>query len=127
MCSSDLIWVMRTDTLDSLNEATYQSIAEKLIEGDDVGVDLDGKIYGLDVLESATAIGGKSYNPGTLLVSLDSTDSSVGVTNQQVDRQDIVALEVIKTSLGSGAGSARVSASVTCDGADSSGNDVTFD
>ena len=121
------IWVMRTDTLDSLNEATYQSIAEKLIEGDDVGVDLDGKIYGLDVLESATAIGGKSYNPGTLLVSLDSTDSSVGVTNQQVDRQDIVALEVIKTSLGSGAGSARVSASVMFDGDDSSGNDVNFD
>jgi len=122
------IWVMRTDTLDTQSEATYQSTAQVLIEGDDAGVDLDHKIYGLDVLETTTSIGGKTYNAGTILVATDGDDSDgIGSTNQLADAQDVIALAVNKTSLGSGAGFAQVSASLMFDGHDISDNDVNFD
>ncbi|MCP4386651.1 MAG: hypothetical protein GY802_00015, partial [Gammaproteobacteria bacterium] len=122
------IWVMKTDTLNTQFEGSYQGLQQVLIEGDDAGVDLEDKIYGLDVLEVATTIGGKSYNSGTILVSIDADDTDgIGSTSQQATPNDIVALTINRTNLGSGASLAQIDASLMFDGDDVSNNDVNFD
>ena len=119
------IWLLETDTLDPQDGGTYP-LAQKLIEGDDVGVDIDEKIYGLDVLEEDTIIGGQNYSSGTILIALDADDTDgLGGTAQVVNREDIAALTVTQTTLESG--SAQVDASLMFDGDDVSGSDVNFD
>ncbi len=90
-------------------------------------MDLDAKISGLDVLESDTNGGGQSYDAGTLLVTLDGDDSDVGTTGKATEKQDIVALQVNRTTLGAGPGAAQVVATLMFDGDHPSDNDVNFD
>ncbi len=121
------IELLKTDTLDPLDGLTYP-VTQVLIEGDDAGVDLDKKIYGIDVLEQDTVVGGIAYDAGTILLTFDADDDDgVGSNGQLVDMEDIVALSVTNTTLGSGAGSALATASLMFDGNDVSGNDVNFD
>ena len=121
------IWLLKTDTLDTALPSSYPA-ALQLINGEDSNVDIDGKIYGIDLLESDQVIGGQSYDAGTIFLSFDNDDNDgVGVTNQLVERNDIVALSVTKTTLGAGLGNASATAALLFDGNDPSDNDVNFD
>ena len=121
------IWLLQTGTLDPTTGSTYPA-AQRLIAGGDSGVDIDPKLFGLDILENNISIGGQSYNAGTILVALDGDDNDgIGSTTQVTAKHDIVALTVNQTTLGSGAGNAQVTASLFFDGDDVSDNDVNFD
>ncbi len=121
------IWWLATAAIDPTLESSYAGSAQLLIAGDDAGVDLDHKIAGLDVVESDISGGGQDYDAGTILLTLDGDDSDVGTTGKAVEKQDIVALKVIKTTLGAGVGAARVDATLMFDGDHVSDNDVNFD
>jgi membrane-bound inhibitor of C-type lysozyme len=121
------IWVLKTDTLNTAMTSSFPT-ALRLINGEDNDVDIDKKIYGIDLLESDQVIGGQSYDAGTIFVSLDSDDNDgVGSNAQLVESNDIVALSVTKTTLVSGVGNASATANLMFDGDHSSGNDVDFD
>ncbi|BBO69402.1 hypothetical protein DSCA_33320 [Desulfosarcina alkanivorans] len=121
------IWLLETGTLDPTVGGSYPT-AQRLIEGDDAGVDIEDKIHGLDIVETDISGGGYNFDAGTILVTLDADDGDgIGTTAQAADQQDIVALQVNKTTLGSGAGNAQGVATLVFDGDDVSGNDVNFD
>ena len=121
------IWIFDTSNIDPQNDATYPS-ALKLIEGSDPNVDIDDDIFGLDVLENSFSFGMQSYDAGSILITTKKDDTDgIGTTAKTAELNDIVALAVTQTTLGSGAGNAQVQASLIFDGNHSSGNDVNFD
>ncbi len=121
------VWLFETGALDPADGLSYPG-AQKLIEGTDAGVDIDKKIYGIDILEQDTTLGGQNYDAGTILIALGGDDDDgIGATAQLVDEQDIAALTVHKTTLGAGMGQAEVDAVLLFDGDDLGDNDVNFD
>ncbi len=113
------IWLFRTAAIDMAAPSSSYPAALKLIEGDNAGAGFDASITGLDVLESDLVIGGQSYDAGTVLVSFDADDTSVGTTSQSVTKHDVVALNVSQTTvgiLGLELGFAQLEASILFDG-----------
>ncbi len=66
-----------------------------LIEGDDLGI--GPKIYGMELVEQATGIANVSMPAGAILVTLDGTDSDVGV-GLEVTKWDMAYLTVTRTT-----------------------------
>ena len=121
------IWLLKTDTLDTATPGTYPAML-LLIDGDEAGIDFDNKIFSIDVLESDQVIGGQSYDAGTVFVSFDGDDTDgIGSNLQIVDKNDVVALSIQKTTLVAGAGNTELTAEIFFDGSDPSDNDVNFD
>ncbi|WP_293269035.1 DUF4347 domain-containing protein, partial [Neptunomonas sp.] len=116
---------LRTSGIDLSVSGDFPGETHKLIEGDNAGIDLDRQVFGLDVLESDLTIGGQSHSAGTLLISLKDDDSDLGNTSVSVTRNDVIALDVTQTTLGSG--STQAQASILFDGSDvgfGSGNET---
>ena len=121
------IWLLKTDTLNTSVPATYPAVLQ-LIDGDEAGLDFDHKIIGIDLLENDKVLGGISYDAGTLFVTFDNDDNDgIGSNSLVVSKNDIIALNVSKTTLVAGAGNADIEASILFDGDHPSDNDVNFD
>jgi hypothetical protein len=88
--------------------------ASVLVEGDDLGI--APKVYGVDLVESATDLGGRTLAAGTLLFALDAGDNSIGTNGVAATPFDVVALDVTRTTLGGG--TAAGTASLLFQGAD---------
>ncbi len=113
------IWLYTTG---SVGISTTSGTAGVLIEGDDPGVRIDEKIYGLDLIETTTTIGGRTLTAGTILVSVENEEGIGAGETLAVTEFDVFALEVTKTTLGSGSGHGLVTPSLFFTGAD-----VAFD
>ena len=78
-----------------------------LIDGDgSAGIGNNQKIFGLELVQQATVLGGTLLNQGQILVALDASDV-VGTNNLSVTRFDVFALKV--TATGAVASSATAS------------------
>ncbi len=100
------VWLFHTQDVEDANPLTTTTAAsgvQKLLEGDDLGVNIGHKIDGLDFVEEAVTIGGVNLSAGTILVSIDNTEL-VGQNLLVMTKFDIFALEVAKTSLGGASG-----------------------
>ena len=107
------IWLYSTG---DVGASTTSGSASVLIEGDDPGVSIDEKIYGLDLVETTITIGGRTLTAGTILVAVEH-DEGVGPGDAlAVSEFDIFALEIIQTTLGSGTGNGLVSPSLFFNG-----------
>ncbi|MBW2281607.1 MAG: cadherin-like domain-containing protein, partial [Deltaproteobacteria bacterium] len=66
-----------------------------LVDGKDIGVDgKNASFTGVELVESATTLGGTSLDAGQLLVTLDSADGKVGDTPISVEEHDVFILDV---------------------------------
>ena len=65
-------------------------------------IDIAAKIEGIELLETDTDLGGEALSAGTILLTLDANDSSVGDNGISADEQDICYLTVTQATLGSG-------------------------
>jgi hypothetical protein len=83
-----------------------------VLRGNDYG--LGSRINGLHLVSNGTAIGDVVLPAGSLLVSLDADDNSVGSSNLNARKEDVFFLSVAQTSL---SGTAQVTASAFLDGA----------
>ncbi|MFB3103686.1 MAG: Ig-like domain-containing protein, partial [Pseudomonadales bacterium] len=88
--------------------------SEVLIDGPDIGI--GGRIEGLELIEVTTGIGCVILNPGTLLITLNADDGSVGDNGISVNEEDIFYLEVTETTLV--AGTTVADATLLVEGAD---------
>ena len=81
------------------------------MDGGKLGI--DKQVYGLELLETDITIGGNTYWAGTVLMSLNDSDS-INPTNENlsVERHDIFALEVYATEQDVSADTVAVSAVV---------------
>ncbi len=80
--------------------STTSGTTEVLINGKDLGI--DKRIHGLHVVNRRLSLGGRTFPIGTILFSLNQTDTSVGTENLNVPPQDIMAIDVLSTTRGSG-------------------------
>ena len=85
-----------------------------LIEGDQINT--DKKVYGLELIETSTTLGGVTLPAGAILVTLDADDNTTGDNNIATKKQDVFYLTVTQTTLGSG--SAVANATLLLQGAD---------
>ncbi|MBT8484859.1 MAG: DUF4347 domain-containing protein [Phycisphaerae bacterium] len=92
-----------------------------LLDGSDAGVAIGKDIFGLDLVERTTTVGGHTLQTGTLLLSLkDST--TVGSNGLAATKFDIISLDVSTTTLVAGAGNGSATAAIFF-----RGSDVAFD
>ena len=89
-----------------------------LIEGDQINT--DKKVYGLELVEATTTLGGVTLNAGTILMTLDADDSSTGSNSIATKKEDVFFLTVTQTTLGSGTAVANATLLMQ-------GNDVGLD
>lgn len=111
------IWLYETNTLGI--GATPDNRLE-LLNGDDAGVDISDKIFGIDLVETPTLIGHEIIDRGTILLVVDN-DDDVGNNDLVVDEFDVFQINVITSSL-AGAGTGNATAYKLFDG-----SDVAFD
>jgi uncharacterized repeat protein (TIGR01451 family) len=71
-----------------------------LLDGGDIG--FTDQIQGTELIETTTTIGGTTLAAGTLLLTLNHSNGSVGDNGISVDEHDVFALDVSLTTLGSG-------------------------
>ena len=86
---------------------TTTGTTSTLIDGAAINID-SGPIRGLELIEQATSIGGVILDAGTLLFSLRFDDPAVGGNNLATVQQDIFAVTVTKTGVGTTAGVASM-------------------
>ncbi len=79
----------------------------ELIDGQSAGIGFGSQIYGLELIQSNTTLGGVSLTAGQLLISLSASDS-VGVNNLAVTKFDIFSLTVTATGTGTSSASAAL-------------------
>ena len=109
------IWLYETNTLGA--GSTPDNRLE-FLDGDDAGIDIAEKIFGIELIEVPTLAGNATLDSGTILLVLDASDT-VGNNNLAVDEFDIFQLDVITSSLaGTGDATARMLFN---------GSDVAFD
>ncbi len=84
-----------------------------LIDGSDNHVDIDEKIYGLELIEQTTTIGGITLNAGTIVAVVDRQED-VGDDPIDVQPHDVFALDVTST----GEGTSNADATLILDGSD---------
>ena len=113
------VWLFQTTDVGAGNTNGAASV---LIEGDDVGVSISKKIFGIELVEENTTIGGRSLTEGTLLLTVD-TAESVGANDLQVTEHDIFALDVTNTTLAAGTNNAIATATPFFEGDNLSFND----
>ncbi|MEJ6080475.1 DUF4347 domain-containing protein, partial [Vibrio sp. 1-Bac 57] len=82
--------------------------ATPLIDGDDV--EIEEKIYGLELIEKTTVIAGTTLNAGNLLITIGDDDEEVGDNELTVTDNDIFILDATSTT--------NASATLLFDGSD---------
>jgi|GEM_PF-5040054 len=83
-----------------------------LIDG--AGLSLASNIWGIELVESSTTIGGVTLNSGEILMAVHSDDASIANNNLAVTNHDLVRLDVISA----GNGTTSANASILFDGSD---------
>ncbi|QDV39156.1 beta strand repeat-containing protein [Tautonia plasticadhaerens] len=92
------VWLFRPS---DVGRDTTSGTHARLVEGDQVGI--NPKVFGIDLVSETATYGGRTLAAGTLLLSLDGEDNSVGNgTPIAVTRRDVFALQLSQTTLGSG-------------------------
>ncbi len=86
---------------------TTTGTTSTLIDGAALNIDTS-ELRGLELIEQATSIGGVILDAGTLLFSLRFDDAAVGGNNLATTQQDIFAVTVTKTGVGTTAGVASM-------------------
>ncbi|MGI9458184.1 MAG: DUF4347 domain-containing protein, partial [Aeoliella sp.] len=76
-----------------------------LVDGSDINIDTS-VVRGVELIESATLVGGQVLPAGSILVSLRDDEPSVGDNNLPTARQDLFLLDVSTTGVGMTAGDA---------------------
>ncbi len=71
-----------------------------LIEGDQINI--GQKVYGLELVDNNTTLGGVTLNAGAILMTLEGDDSSTGSNSIATKKEDVFFLTVTQTTLGSG-------------------------
>ncbi|MEZ6118762.1 MAG: LamG-like jellyroll fold domain-containing protein [Pirellulaceae bacterium] len=89
-----------------------------LIDGADVGI--SGRLFGIELIESAVTLGGALLTEGQLVLAIDN-NGSVGDNGLAVTRHDVFVLNVSQTSL---AGTGAATASLLMDGSDVQLSDI---
>ena len=110
----DDIWLFDTT---NVGAGTTLGTLSKLIDGSDANISIDHQVSGLDLIETGTSVGGKNVSAGNILVSVDG-DGNIGSNDRNVKQNDVMVLDVVKTTLGGGAGNGDASASRFFDGSD---------
>ena len=110
LSAGDFLFV--SDGLNVLAYDTSDSTSSVLLDASGVGI--DSAISAVELIESPHTIGGSTFDPGTLLLTLNSTDASVGSNGIPANNFDVVALDLVSTGTGTTAGTA----SVVFDGSD---------
>ena len=106
---------IRLFTPTGVGAGTTTGSVQILVEGDDAGVGISDKIYGLELVEGPTTIGGVTLTAGTILMSVDNNDT-LGSNNLAVTAHDVFSLTFSQTTLGSGISIAT--ATLLLDGSD---------
>ena len=106
------VWLLQTTDVGSGTTTGTRSV---LLAGGDAGVSVSSKLFGIELLEQATRIGGHDLAAGTLLLAVDASDT-VGSNALAVSANDVFAINVAQTTLGAGSG--MVSATLLLEGAD---------
>jgi VCBS repeat-containing protein len=83
---------------------TTSGTVEVLVEGNDIG--LTDKVFGIELIESDTTLSNITIEAGTILLTIDNSDDSIGTNAISVTRNDIFGLQFGATTLGSGTASA---------------------
>ena len=71
------------------------------------GIDFGQQIYGLELVQHATTLGGTSLTEGQLLIALNGNDV-VGTSNLSVTDYDVFALTLTATGNGTSSGTAKI-------------------
>lgn len=77
-----------------------------LIEGDQINI--NQTVYGLELVDSNTTLGGVTLNAGAILMTLESDNNSTGSNSIATKKEDVFFLTVTQTTLGSGTAAANV-------------------
>ncbi|WP_146413189.1 cadherin domain-containing protein [Crateriforma conspicua] len=98
--------------VDDVGEATTAGTSGLLINGADINI--SDKLYGVEIIEKTTTIGGHTFQEGQILLALDSA-GSVGSNSVDIETTDIFVLDVTQTAL---AGTTQATATKLLDGSD---------
>jgi len=88
--------------------------ASVLIAGGDIGLNRD--VLGIELIESATQIGGVNFESGDILVSVDAVTFAPSFGSEEISNNDVIRLNVTSTSIDGGPTAAT--ASIVFDGSD---------
>ena len=97
---NDIYWM----SIDDPSSNTV--VISELVEGDEINI--TKKIDGIELIERNTTMGHTTVNGGTILVTIDA-EESVGSNSLNVKDEDVFALNVTATTLGSGTATATAS------------------
>ena len=79
-------------------QATAAGTSQILIDGNDIDIELDKNIRGLELIEKSTTIGGLTLDSGDILVTLSVDDASVGnAPGLSTSTSDIFVLKVTQS------------------------------
>ena len=87
-----------------------------LVDGADINIEAGKNIRGLELIETATTVGGVPLNAGDILVTLSVDDATVGSNNLDTATQDIFVLSV--TAAEPDTGTTAATAAMLLDGSD---------
>ncbi|QDS87625.1 Cadherin domain protein [Rosistilla ulvae] len=88
-----------------------------LLDVSDTNVAIDSAVYGIELIETDTQVGGFSLTAGQILLTTDG-DGEVGQNALWTTRQDIFAMDVSQTTLVAGADSGVATTALFFDGSD---------
>ena len=94
-------------------DGTWQANEDEVDLGD-TNVAFGKSLTAVDLVETTTTVGGVTLTPGTILTAVES-NTSVGKNALNVQRVDIFALDVAKTTVGSGIGQGDATATLLLD------------
>ena len=91
---------IRIFTADDVGSGSTIGTPQVLLDGDDTNVgNFNDDIYGLELVEQTTEIGGVSLYAGNILATVHG-ETNVGSNALAVTRYDVFVLDVTKTTLG---------------------------
>lgn len=103
---ADDIMLFETATVGDGNTSGTRS---KLVNGVDLGFATSAFLFGIELIETETTIGGTTLSSGTILVQSSGNQSGIGSSNISSSAQDIIALELVTTEIGNGSSSGEAS------------------
>ena len=109
-------------TADEVGAGTTTGTKSIFIDGSDIG--FTDQVQGTELIESSTTIGGVTLDAGTILLTLNNTNTSVGDNGISVDEHDIFYLNVTTTGSGTTAADATLLFEGSDVGLDTSSEDL---
>lgn len=103
---ADDIMLFETSTVGDGNTSGSRS---KLLNGVDLGFAGSAYLFGIELIEEETTIGGTTLSAGTILVQASGNQTGLGINNISSSAHDIIALELTTTEIGSGNSSGEAS------------------